>query len=91
MRNFRLNDAEWRAKWREAEAAGKGIQWFLVERFTEAMASIGYARPQPSDVYTVRNGGVPLYYLAFYSRHALGYKFWRGSLKYSTPQRDLFG
>jgi three-Cys-motif partner protein len=87
-----LNDARWRDRWREAEAAGAGIQWFLVERYTEAMAAVGYARPQPEDFYKVESDrGVPLYYLAFYSRHPLGYKFWRQSLKYSTPQRDLFG
>lgn len=87
-----LKDPDWRVRWKEAEAAGAGIQWFLVDRFTEAMASIGYARPNPSDVYRVESDrSVPLYYLAFYSRHPLGYKFWRQSLKYSTPQRDLFG
>lgn len=87
-----LNDLDWREHWRVAEAAGAGIQWFLVERFTEAMAAINYARPEPGDFYKVESErGVPLYYLAFYSRHPLGYKFWRQSLKYSTPQRDLFG
>jgi three-Cys-motif partner protein len=87
-----LDDPGWRDRWREAEAAGAGIQWFLVERFTEAMAAIGYARPEPGDFYRVESErGVPLYYLAFYSRHPLGYKFWRESLKYSTVQRDLFG
>ena len=87
-----LDDSDWRARWEEAKKSTKGFQWFLVERFTEAMNRAGYTRPRPEDFYKVETSdrGIPLYYLAFYSRHELGYKFWRESLKYSTTQRDLF-
>ena len=33
---------------------------------------------------------LPLYHLAFFSRHPLGQKLWREAVKSSNPQRDLF-
>lgn len=68
------------------------FQRFLVEEYYDAMERIGYARPRPSDAHKVdtESGSVPLYYLLFFSRHPLGYKFWREALKYSEPQRSLF-
>jgi hypothetical protein len=33
---------------------------------------------------------VPLYHLAFFSRHLLGSKFWQGARKAASKQRELF-
>lgn len=87
-----LNDPEWRARWEMARKRGMKFQWFLVEEYYNAMERIGYTRPRSSDAHKVEteSGSVPLYYLLFFSRHPLGYKFWREALKYSEPQRSLF-
>jgi three-Cys-motif partner protein len=87
-----LNDPAWRARWEAARAGGMRFQRFLVEEYYDSMERVGYARPKPSDAHKVdtESGSVPLYYLLFFSKHPLGYKFWREALKYSEPQRSLF-
>jgi three-Cys-motif partner protein len=87
-----LNNSEWRAQWEDARTKGMKFQRFLVEEYCNAMERIGYARPKASDAHKVEteSGSVPLYYLLFFSKHALGYKFWREALKYSETQRSLF-
>ena len=86
-----LNEPDWRAKWDAARKAGAKFQWFLVEEYYNAMERIDYTRPKPSDAHKVEteSRSVPLYYLLFFSRHVLGYKFWREALKYSDSQRSL--
>jgi three-Cys-motif partner protein len=87
-----LNDPDWRTKWGQVSAHTK-FATFLVERFTAAMVDIGYQSP-PAGAEPVRvetsDRGVPLYYLAFYSKHTRGYDFWKKSKKYATEQPDLF-
>jgi three-Cys-motif partner protein len=87
-----LNDPDWRTKWKQVSAHTK-FATFLVERFTAAMVDIGY-EPPPPGAEPVRvdtsDRGVPLYYLAFYSKHARGYDFWKKSKRYATEQADLF-
>jgi hypothetical protein len=87
-----LNDPDWRTKWKQVSAHTK-FATFLVERFTAAMVDIGY-EPPPPGAEPVRvdtsDRGVPLYYLAFYSKHARGYDFWKKSKRYASEQADLF-
>lgn len=86
-----LGDPEWREKWDAAKRRGTGFQHFLMQQYCDAMVRIGYQHPRESDVYRVRteSGQVPLYYLLFFSRHELGYKLWRETMKYSETQRSL--
>lgn len=87
-----LNDPDWREKWAKVSSHTR-FATFLVERFTAAMVEIGYAPPPPG-AEPVRvdttDRGVPLYYLAFFSKHARGYDFWKKSKKYATAQPELF-
>jgi three-Cys-motif partner protein len=87
-----LNDRDWREKWEVAQRSGKRLQPFLVDCYNNAMAEVGYALPKPSDAHRVKteSGSIPLYYLLFFSKHELGYKFWRQALKYSDAQPSLF-
>jgi three-Cys-motif partner protein len=81
----------WRPRWREAERRGHSPVRFLAEEYSAAMARIGY-RPMAIDTMSeIRMTGtnVPLYYLAFFSRHELGLKFWREAQKASRDQLAL--
>jgi hypothetical protein len=55
------------------------------------MRSLGYLPMALEDMVKVRTSEkrLPLYYLAFYSRHPLGLQFWKEVRKYSTDQLDL--
>jgi three-Cys-motif partner protein len=86
-----LNDPHWRDDWERCKEAGEGFAHFLVRRFTDSMVGLGYIRPEQRDIHTVRlpQRGTPIYVLAFYSKHPLGYKFWREALKYAPEQADF--
>lgn len=88
-----LGRDDWRDEWGLAEQEGVQFGRWLRNAFTDSMGRIGYVRPKDSDFQTVTVGDskVGLYYLAFYSKNELGYKFWREAIKYSTEQRSLFG
>jgi three-Cys-motif partner protein len=83
-----LDDPEWRAKWKEAEAAGLHFRDFLVERFTAAMAAMGFKAGTPLRV-NVQGMGVMLYKLAFFSKSELAIKFWEDSQRLAPPQPGL--
>ncbi len=86
-----LGADDWRPRWREAQARGHSPIRFLAEEYSAAMVRLGY-RPMPIDkMPEIRLTGknVPLYYLAFFSRHDLGLKFWDEARKASRDQLAL--
>lgn len=86
-----LGDPGWRKRWSAAKSGGEKLVPFLAEEYSKRMESIGYF-PMPLDqmvkirTYEKR---LPLYYLAFFSKHPTGVKFWQEVLKYSDPQIPL--
>ncbi len=87
-----LGDPGWREQWKVAEKAGESIVAFLARAYSSRMAGIGYL-PMPLDqMVKIRSYDkrLPLYYLAFFSRHKTGLKFWREVLKYANDQLTLF-
>lgn len=88
-----LGRDDWRDEWSVAEKSGVQFGTWLRNAFTGSMVRIGYVRPKDTDFQIVRVGDskVGLYYLGFYSKNEVGYKFWREAIKYSTEQRSLFG
>lgn len=86
-----LGDRTWRARWKTAERAGDSIVKFLASEYSARMGQIGYLTMTLEDMVKVRTHDkrLPLYYLAFFSKHAKGLEFWRAVRKYATDQLSL--
>lgn len=86
-----LGDPDWREKWEKAQAKGHNFIYFLAVRYIAAMESIGYRETTPGMMYQVRSDtkNLGLYWLAFFSKHRLGYKFWKQVLHYTDDQFKL--
>jgi len=86
-----LGDRLWREDWKAASRTGESIVEFLAKAYSTRMAGIGYL-PMPLDqMVKIRSYDkrLPLYYLAFFSRHKTGLKFWREVLRYANDQLPL--
>jgi len=85
----RLN---WRDEWPQAEMRGENFGLFFIKQFCTSMADIGYKYTTAEDSVEIRSTekNLPLYRLAFFSKHPLAHKFWGDVKKYSTPQLNLF-
>lgn len=56
------------------------------------MRTMGYIYSGTEETVQIRSTekNLPLYHLAFFSRHKLGEKFWKEAKKYSNDQLGLF-
>jgi hypothetical protein len=86
-----LGDRSWRPRWKTAERAGDSIVKFLANDYSERMAQIGYLPMALDDMIKVRTTEkrLPLYYLAFFSKHQKGLEFWGQVKKYAPEQLSL--
>lgn len=81
----------WKALWDAEKKNGTDFGVFLPNLFCKSMEKLGYIPAEVSDTILIRsdNKNLPLYHIAFFSRHPLGMKFWKGALKYSSDQGEL--
>lgn len=86
-----LGDSSWRERWEKAASRGVEFRRFLAEEFAKQMESLGCLSTGRETMKEIRSDekNLPLYHIAFFSRHDRGYTFWRQVLKYSTPQMML--
>jgi hypothetical protein len=65
---------------------------FLAERFARQMTTLNYLQAGLETMLEVRSDeqNLPLYHLAFFSKHPRGYQFWKEACKYDTDQLTLF-
>jgi three-Cys-motif partner protein len=86
-----LGDNQWRPRWRAAELAGDTIVEFLAKEYSTRMKEIGYLPMSIEHMVKIRtqNKNLPLYFLAFFSRHKTGLKFWDEVRKYAPDQLTL--
>lgn len=70
---------DWRERWNVAEQKGENLVKFLADEFTNQMVKLGYREEAINNFIPFRSykKNLPLYYLAFYSRHPKGYDFWK--------------
>jgi three-Cys-motif partner protein len=70
---------DWRARWNIAEQNGENLAKFLADEFTNQMVELGYRQEAINNFISFRSDekNLPLYYLAFYTRHPKGYDFWK--------------
>jgi three-Cys-motif partner protein len=87
-----LGDPAWRDRWRAAQYQGVNFRRFLAERFAAQMTTLGYLPTGLDTMIEVRSDeqNLPLYHLAFFSKHLQGYTFWKEACKYGTDQLALF-
>lgn len=87
-----VDSPTWRDEWhRESRTGRPNVVHFLMGKFDEAMTRVGYRTAPPDHALSVkvRNKGVLLYQLVFYSKNELGQKFWKQTRTGIKPQLDL--
>jgi hypothetical protein len=89
-----LDSETWRDDWdkyRSGFAREPNLGDFICVQFSRKMESLGYL---PTELHEMRpiktDGGVLIYHLALYAKHAKAKHFWQQASKYSNPQKDLF-
>jgi hypothetical protein len=84
-----LGNVEWRDRWKEHRR--KEFRPFLAAEFSKSMESLGYLHQELDQMKLVRSDdkNLRLYYLAMFSRHPTGGKFWQEVLKYGTDQSSF--
>jgi len=89
--NF-IGNTSWRLDWTKEMEKGIKFGRFLILKFCEQMAQLGFLVPHPGDIVLmkIKDRNVSLYHLAFFSRHPLGMKFWKDAVKGTSSQLSLF-
>ncbi len=76
--------------WRTAKVeSNESFVRFLAEHFKKNMQELGYKVTGTFQQIRSDAKNLPLYYLAFFSKHNLGNTFWKEVQKYSNPQQSL--
>jgi three-Cys-motif partner protein len=86
-----LGDTRWRDEW--AKQKNKvTFDFFVAQQFGIRMTGLSYEHSGLSESVFVRSTekNLPLYRLAFFSRHDLGAKFWKEIKRCIDPQLRLF-
>jgi three-Cys-motif partner protein len=88
--NF-LDDTAWREKWGGFKSRDLSFPRFLSQQFCSAMYSEGYIQAAEGNTLEFRSDerNLPLYHLAFFSRHQRGYDFWKKGKTYAINQGSL--
>jgi three-Cys-motif partner protein len=83
-----LGNTEWRQRWKDLGSRRSEFRQFLALEFSKSMESLGYLHQDLDDMKLVRSDekNLPLYYLAMFTKHPTGSKFWQDVLKYGTDQ-----
>jgi three-Cys-motif partner protein len=86
-----LGNRDWRQRWEGRRRSE--FRQFLALEFSKSMESLGYLHQELHDMKHVRSNekNLPLYYLAMFTKHPTGNKFWQEVLKYGNDQKNLFG
>lgn len=87
-----LGTPKWREAWKKAELEKRSFGHYVTEFFDKQMKTLGYIYSGIEETVQIRSTekNLPLYHLAFFSRHKLGEKFWKEAKKYSNDQLGLF-
>jgi three-Cys-motif partner protein len=87
-----LGDPDWRARWIEFRRHDNSFPRFLAREFEKRMLSLDYLKSKKGNTKEFRSNerNLPLYHLAFFSRHQRGYDFWEEGMRYtSEPPFDF--
>jgi len=86
-----LGDSDWRSRWIEHAKVDPSFMRFLADEYVNRMIGLGFNKESSATMESVRSDrrNLPLYHLAFFSRHSKGYKFWKDTRKYHSDQGAL--
>lgn len=85
-----INDATWRVPFTNGQLPTKDFIKFLAGKYDQNMTKLSYKKPVKKQLVKIDDINVPLYYLAFYSKHERGNDFYTKVEKYLSPQQSLF-
>lgn len=82
----------WRDHWEVARRKDQSFRRFLAKEYANQMTTLRYKQDSLQTTIEMRSDekNLPLYHLAFFSRHKRGYEFWKEVRKYATSQQSLF-
>lgn len=84
-----VENTNWRADFDNGNYSSSQFIKFLSDQFDKKMLELGY-QINLDKVPIKTDSGLGLYYLAFYSKHNLGSKFFEAVKKYSDNQYSMF-
>lgn len=86
-----VGTSEWRKAWQNPDSQRMGFDVFLTKFYAQRMEKLGYRAHADEQTQLIRatDKHLPIYRLAFFSRHELGERFWKEVRKYATPQLGL--
>lgn len=87
-----LGFTDWRERWNRKKSPWEKFGVFVLECYQEQMANLGFKYEPLGQVVEVHSDqkNLPLYHLAFFTRHPRGQDFWEKARKSSDPQGRLF-
>jgi three-Cys-motif partner protein len=85
-----IDDSSWREPFRTGRLAVKDFIRYLAEKYDLNMKKLDYKEPVKKHLVKIDDINVPLYYLAFYSKHERGNDFYQKVEKYLSNQQSLF-
>jgi len=84
-----VGDPNWRNELTESESTGKGFIKYLSNKYDQNMMDLGYVKPANKHLVRSSNKNLPLYYLAFYSKHDRGNDFYKKVKQTAIGQTEL--
>lgn len=87
--NLFFGNDSWRSGLIRQSATYETFVPFLAENYTKRMVELNYQKPQDFTLIRSDVKNLPLYYLAFYSKHARGNEFWKKIKKYANGQQEM--
>lgn len=85
-----INDVSWRQPFKTGQLPVKGFTKYLADKYDFNMTQLQYKEPVKKHLVKIDDINVPLYYLAFYSKHERGNDFYQKVEKYLSNQQSLF-
>jgi three-Cys-motif partner protein len=85
-----ISDASWREPFKTGKLPSKDFIKYLAGKYDSNMQNIEYKEPVKKHLVKIDDINVPLYYLAFYSKHERGNDFYSKVEKYLSNQQSMF-
>ena len=85
-----IDDHNWREPFKKGVIPSNDFIKFLAEKYDANMKRMDYKEPVKKHQVKIGGINVPLYYLAFYSKHERGNDFYQKVEKYLSNQQSLF-
>lgn len=85
-----IGEQNWRTEFLKNGYSPSDFTKFLSDKYDSKMKGLGYIEPPEKHRIQAFSNYLPLYYLAFYSKHPRGNEFWKKIRSYATDQMELF-